>query len=82
MRVVLGSIGKCDDKDMSFITDPKSKKYFKLLNDEAPEKASAALQVFLGLKEPTVEQILKPMLQINPYFRSTAKELLKCSYFD
>lgn len=36
----------------------------------------------LGIKDPALKDILESMLQFNPYFRPSAKELLKHSYFD
>ena len=36
----------------------------------------------LSLKDPALRDIIKPMIEVNPYFRPTAKELLKNKYFD
>ena len=42
----------------------------------------APLQKLMNLKDSTLRDILKPMLEINPYFRPPAKELLQSKYFD
>ena len=67
---------------MSFITCDKGRKYFHLLNAEAPSKKTASLHEFLGLDDLIISELLRPMLQVNPYFRPTAKELLKSKFFD
>ena len=67
---------------MSFIFNEKALKYFKKLNADAPSSKNATLMGFLGLDDPTIKEILRPMLHVNPYFRPTAKELLRNKYFD
>lgn len=82
VRVIVDNLGKSDELDMSFITNPKGKQYFEFLNKAAPSKSSAPLHILMNLKDTALRDIIKPMLEINPYFRPTAKELLKHSYFD
>ena len=82
LREIINGLGQCDEQDMSFITSDSGRKYFNLLNAEAPSKRSARLFEFLDMDDPIISQLLRPMLQVNPYFRPTAKELLKSKYFD
>ena len=82
LRVIVDSLGRCDDLDMSFLTNGKSKQYFELMNKGAPSKPQAPLQKLIQLKDPVLQSILKPMLEINPYFRPSARELLSNNYFD
>lgn len=76
------SLGQCDDLDSSFITNPKGLKYFSKINQKAPPKKYASLHKLMNLQDSTLRDILRPMLEVNPYFRPTAKELLKHKYFD
>ena len=62
LRVILDGLGKCEEKDMVFISNEKCKKYFKTLNSDAPSKRLARLRDFLDLKDPTITELLGPML--------------------
>ena len=81
-RVILDNLGRCSKEDMSFIENENGHDYVKQLNREALPKKDAPLHLLLNLKDSDFSAFVKPMLEVNPYFRPTAKELLKCKYFD
>lgn len=71
-----------NEEDMSFIANPKGIDYVKAINEVSPPKEQAALMQLLNLKDPALRDIIRPMVELNPYFRPSAKELLKNKYFD
>lgn len=80
--MLLDNLGKSNEEDMSFIAATKSKDYVQRLNQAAPYKEEAPLHQLLNIKNSTLRDILRPMVEINPYFRPSARELLKADYFD
>ena len=82
MRVLVDNLGEFNPDEMSFITSEKGLKYVELLNDVAPKKEEAPLCKLLNMKDSTLRDIPRPMVEVNPYFRPTARELLKHTYFD
>lgn len=65
--------------DTSHFTLTDSIDYFEKVNNSSKQKTVTEL---LPNVNPDILNLLKSMLEINPYFRPTAKQLLKNELFD
>ena len=54
LKVIVNSLGQCDEFDTSFITNPKARKYFTFLNESAPARKMALLHNLMNLKDKTL----------------------------
>ena len=62
-----------------FITEPKAQDHLQKCNKGISDEP---LEPGFGVKNKELRHLLECMLQFNPYFRPSAKELLKHPFFD
>lgn len=79
LRVILETIGSLSDEDVSFLSDIKSINY---LNRNQVDLDKIDFQREFPLTHPEIVRILASLLEFNPYFRMSAKELLRLKCFD
>lgn len=79
LKVILSKLGRQLGNNSCFITDPEKLEYVHSINMKVSEDHSFA---DMGIFNPDLEDVLGQMLQFNPYFRPSAKELLNHRYFD
>lgn len=81
MKIILKKIGGMSEEDFSFIEDECSVEYLKTLPESTFKKSTIydGLQSIVG-KDWCV--LLKNMLEFNPFFRHSARELLQSPLFD
>ena len=68
-----------DKLDKSFLTTNAARSYVKKLDTDRSRKSLAKR---FDKSSPELVELLQKMLVINPYFRSSAAELLKLPLFD
>ena len=78
LEVILNTLGKPNDEDTCFITIEENLKYIKNMT-KIPKKRIS--EIFPGITSLEAD-LLSKMLEFNPYFRISAEECLKHSYFD
>ena len=78
MQRIFDLIGSPTEEDMSFISDDIALKYIKKFK----EQDSADLSLLYPGSEQSGLDLLKQMLQFNPYFRPTVEQCLESPYFD
>ena len=66
---------------MSFLSSDDHYEYVKMCVDEAETPINSLKDIYQGINEDLID-ILEQMLQFNPYFRPTTKELLQHHVFD
>ena len=74
MKLILKYLGKPSEEDLSFMTDEPAIQYIKDM--------SKTLKAEKVKSESELDSIKNRMLQMNPYFRCSAAELLKDKIFD
>lgn len=78
LNIIIQMIGGIDKQDASFITDKKAIKYIKSLNIKSKMKVS---KLFPNVDSHLLD-LMKRMLEFNPYLRITAEEALQNKVFD
>ena len=82
MKTILELIGRVDKQDASFITRQRSFKYLgELMKENVPED-KIDFRFEMMLSDSRLRRVLLHSLEFNPYFRYSARNLLKSSYFD
>ena len=72
---------KLTDLDTCFFTNDDHHSYMQLMGKEADAPPNSLYDIYSDIHPPLID-ILEQMLQFNPYFRPTTKELLKHPVFD
>ena len=68
-----------DELDKSFLTTKAARSYVKKLDQDRVRKSLASR---FNKSSPELVELLQKMLVINPYFRSSAAELMKLPLFN
>ena len=80
MRVIIKRTGQNSIQDTSFITTDNASHYIRSLKTDSSEVIDYNKEL------PNINSdliaLLKSLIQVNPFFRPTAKECLKSSVFD
>lgn len=79
LKIINDVLGLQSKYDTAFITDDLALNYQKTVNNS---KDKTDFQNLFQKSSPKLVELLKSMLEFNPYFRSSAAELLKNSIFD
>lgn len=66
--------------DLSFVVHDEQSNYVEKLMDTMTQQSNISCK--LHQSSPELVELLKQMLEINPYFRPSAKQLLKHKIFD
>ena len=91
MHIILKSLGRQTETDLSFLTCDYSTLYVRKLEDNISysdetcrslPKMCAEIKSKLTKKGEAVVEIMLKLLQLNPFFRPTAKECIKNKVFD
>jgi hypothetical protein len=67
-------LGKQDQEDLSFITDPSAIEYIRKMDSSVPK---IELDKEFQFTDSKILKILGKMLEFNPFFRKEACDLLK-----
>lgn len=79
MIKIIRKLGRLSPSDMSFITDGAALEYCQSLQPAEPKDGLADLARNCS---QDLTEILKSLLEFNPFFRTSAKECLKSPIFD
>ena len=88
MYIITKNLPTVDENDTSFLIQDQSKDYVEALSQATfeEEKNEDYDRVRKVLNNDTIDSdfrdIIRNLLQINPYFRWSAAECLSCSVFD
>ena len=70
------------ESDLSFLTDDTAKSYTLKAMDTANSSKKSSLNERYSQSNPDLVAVLEQMLEINPYFRPTASQLIESKVFD
>ena len=70
------------ESDLSFLTDDTAKSYTLKAMDTANSSKKSSLKERYSHSNPDLVAVLEQMLEINPYFRPTASQLIESKVFD
>jgi serine/threonine protein kinase len=68
------------DKDLSFLTSADSLDYVKKIKYNS-KKSKGISQLFPN-SDPDLVEMVRQMLEFNPFFRPSAKQLIQSKLFD
>lgn len=77
--MILKRLGKVDSSSLSFLTQQEAINHVNVMSIGVSKDSYLRK---LKIKDPQLQDILESMLEFNPYFRPSAKELLNHPYFD
>ena len=80
LKKTLQKTGQTSDEDLCFVTSQNARSYLRNLNDDKLQVVDLKA-IFKDIDKKLVD-ILERLLQINPYFRPSASELIKNPIFD
>jgi len=81
MRIIINKLGKLSSIDLSFVQTRDALDYIKSMQKNINTHTNNYLDLVPRLSE-SFKQMMMSMLEFNPYFRSSARELLKHPVFD
>lgn len=79
LKVILEILGKQDQEDLSFITDPSAVEYIGKMQRNIPK---IDFEKEFQFTDSKILKILEKMLEFNPFFRKESADLLKNNVFD
>lgn len=81
IRLIFNKLGSMNENDLSFVTNQSALNYLNKINENISGSSMNYLDQFAGL---TLDwrKLLCGMLEFNPYFRLSARELIKNKLFD
>lgn len=82
LKLIVEVLDKDQPEDMSFITFEKAAKYYEQMKTSKCAKNKISLGSMFPDAQPYLIHLLKQMLEINPWFRPSAKQLLANPVFD
>ena len=75
-------LGEVQERDFSFFTDDSAYEYTQqILSQVKGKKGFTISSQFMNCNEQ-FQEILQSLLEFNPYFRSSAKQILSNPFFD
>ena len=80
LKKTLQKTGQTSEEDLCFVTSQNARSYLKNLSEDKQQVVNLK-DIFKDIDEKLVD-ILERLLQINPYFRPSASELIKNPIFD
>ena len=80
LKIIFEKTGQTSEDDMSFISSNNAVNYVNNLTKNS--KCQIDLDKIFPDIDPILIEMLKDMLQVNPYMRPSASELLKHPIFD
>jgi len=81
LKLTVKRLGKLTPVDLSFVQTKDAFDYFKSLMKDIEDEPNNYLND-LNNTSPDMKDILTSMLEFNPFFRSSAREILKHKIFD
>ena len=80
MRIIIKKTGHNTPQDICFVTTDNASQYMKSLKTSPAEVIDYEKE--FPHSDPQMLELLKSLIQVNPFFRPTAKECLKNPIFD
>ena len=80
MKTIIDKLGALSEEDKSFITSEDARKYVSMLKSDSDVKDKFDKE--LEQEDPLYTELLKMIIEFNPFFRGTPSECLKCPIFD
>ena len=81
LKLTISKVGKLSSNDLSFVQTKDANDYVKSLMKDEEVKVNNYLDD-LNDTSPEMKRMLSSMLEFNPFFRSSAREVLKSKIFD
>ena len=78
LNIIISKIGPLNEEDMSFLSASKQTHYLKQFDIGHESKT---MEQTFPYSDPLAVDLLKKMLQFNPYFRPSIEECLEHEYF-